>query len=55
MTQQTMNVIFEKDQYEWVRAEAFNRKFSMSAIIRMALTEYKKMVEANPLKIVKNI
>jgi hypothetical protein len=54
MTQHETNVILDEDQYEWVRAEAFNRKFSMSAIMRMALTEYKKLVEAHPLKIVKN-
>ncbi len=40
MAQKEMNVIFDNDQYEWVRATAFNRRLSMSAIIRLALTRF---------------
>ena len=50
MSQQRMDILVEEDQYEWVRATAFNRHFTMSAIIRLALTDYIKKVEAENKK-----
>jgi hypothetical protein len=39
---QATTIMFDRDLYEWLRAEAFRQRTSMSRIVAFALLAYKE-------------